>query len=37
MKLPSLRSVPNSETKQCLVYKLVDLRKRQGDGVKLNP
>ena len=38
MKLASLRSVPNSETKQCLVYKLVDLRKRQvGYGVKLNP
>ena len=37
MKLASLRSVPNSETKQCLVYKLVDLRKRQGHGVKLNP
>ena len=37
MKLASLRSVPNSETKQCLVYKLVDLRKRQGHRVKLNP
>ena len=37
MKLASLRSVSNSEAKQCLVYKLLDLRKRQGHGVKLNP
>ena len=35
--LASLRSVPNLETKQCLVYKLVDLRKRQGHVISPNP